>query len=360
MRILQVITDCDRRGAQVFAVELAIELRTLGHEVTTVALTPGTRSARLDVAVLGERARGVSTLRALRRQMGAADITVAHGSSTLLACTIAGFGHGRRFVYRQISNSRYWAPTWWRRLRVAAYLRAPHRVVALSSAAASDLVDYLHVPAHRIDVVPNGVPRGAFRPATTEEHTSARAALGLPADAFIVLCIGALTPEKGTSVAVEAIASSDCHLLIVGGGPDREQIEALATTTAPGRVHLVGDLSDVVPAYHAADAVVLPSFSESMPATLIEAGLCGLAAVATPVGSIPDIVLPDRTGFLTPVGDAAAIAAAFERLRTDPDLRMSLGHEAEQHCARSFEIGVVARGWQATLERALGDRSVRP
>jgi glycosyltransferase involved in cell wall biosynthesis len=353
MRILQVITDRDRRGAQVFAVSLEAALRPLGHQVATVALAPGTREARLDVEVLGEHARGVSTLRALRRQMGDADITVAHGSSTLLACALAGIGRGRPFVYRQISNSRYWAPTWWRRLRVATYLRTPRRVVALSNTAAGDLIEYLHVPASRIDVVANGVARGALLPATAEARTAARTALGLPPDAFVVLCIGALTPEKATHVAVEATASAECHLVIVGGGPDRERIEALAATAAPGRVHLLGDLSDVLPAYHAADAVVLPSFSESMPATLIEAGLCGLAAVSTPVGSTTDIVLHERTGLIVPVGDVAATSAAFERLRNDPALRAALGSAAEQHCAATFEIGVVALGWQATLERAV-------
>jgi|LakMenEpi03Aug12_release.lakeMendotaPanAssembly.Ray.scaffolds.fasta_scaffold330957_1 glycosyltransferase involved in cell wall biosynthesis len=353
MRVLQVITDRDRRGAQVFAVDLEAALRLLGHEVTTVALAPGTRSARLDVPVLGEHARGMSTLRALRRQMGEADITVAHGSSTLLACSLAGAGRGRPFVYRQISNSRYWAPTWWRRLRVATYLRAPRRVVALSNAAASDLIEYLHVPASRIDVVANGVARGAFRPATAEARAAARTAFDLPHDAFVVLCIGALTSEKGTHIAVEATASTECHLMIVGGGPDRERIEALAATAAPGRVHILGDLSDVLPAYCAADAVVLPSFSESMPATLIEAGLCGLAAVGTPVGSITDIVLHERTGLIVPVRDVAATAAAFERLRIDPVLRAAFGSAAEQHCTATFEIGVVAQGWQATLERAL-------
>lgn len=353
MRILQIITDPDRRGAQIFAKELDGELAALGHTVTTLALSRGTRSAQLDVPVLGDRARGLATLRALRRHMGNADITVAHGSSTLLACAIAGLGRRRGFVYRQISNSRYWAPTWWRRLRVAAYLRAPRRVVALSSAAAQDLVDYLRLPADRIDVVPNGVSRGAFRPATATERASARDAMHLPVDAFVVLCIGALASEKGVHIAVEATALTACHLLIVGDGPEREQIEALVATTAPQRVHVVGDLTDVIPAYHAADAVVLPSFSESMPATLIEAGMCGLAAIATPVGSIGDIVMHERTGLIVPVRDVAATATAFERLRTDPGLRSSLGNQAEHHCVASFEISVVARAWHAVLERAV-------
>jgi glycosyltransferase involved in cell wall biosynthesis len=354
MRVLQVITDRDRRGAQVFAVDLEAALRLLGHEVTTVALAPGTRSARLDVAVLGEQARGPATLRALRRRMGEVDITIAHGSSTLLACALAGLGPGRRFVYRQISDSRFWAPTWWRRGRVMAYLRLPRRIVALSDTAASDLVDYLKVPAGRIDVVANGVPRNGFVPITPSIRQAARADLGLPLDAFIVLYIGALAPEKGAHVAVEAVASTECHLAVVGGGPDRERIESLAATTAPGRIHLLGERSDVLPAYQAADVVVLPSLGgDSMPATLIEAGLCGLPTVSTPVGSITDIVLHERTGIVTPIGDVAATTAAFERLRTDTALRTRLGDEAERYCLATFEIGVVATGWQAALERAL-------
>ncbi len=172
-------------------------------------------------------------LRALRQRMGAADITIAHGSSTGLACAFTG----RRFVYRQISDSRFWAGTWPRRLRVAAYLRRARRIVALSAGAKAALVEHLWLPAGRIQVVPNGVPVGAFHVPSAGERASARAAVGLPAEGFVALYIGALVPEKGVDVAIRALAGVPAvTLAIAGGGPDRDRLEGLAGRRRPGGV----------------------------------------------------------------------------------------------------------------------------
>ena len=356
MRILHIITDTDRRGAQVFAGDLGDALGRRNHVVHTVALAPGSRRPPLDVPVLGNHRRGLTTLRALRTAMDQYDVTVAHGSSTLLACAIAGAGPGRRFVYRQISDSRFWAPTLLRRVRVMAYMRAPDRIVALSSSARDTLVDYLRVKPGRVDVVPNGVPKRTFATPTPDERRRSQVHLGLPDGVPMVLYIGALVPEKGADVAVHALRElPDIHLAIVGGGPEREHLEHLAAETAPGRVHFLGELADTVTAYWACDVVVLPSKGgDSMPATLIEAGLCGVPAVSTDVGAIDEIVLHERTGLITEIGSDTELAAALRRLVDDPKLRDRLGTAAQRHCSDHFEIDVVAAAWERTLCSAMG------
>ena len=117
VRILQAISDTDRRGAQMFAVYLGDALAELGHAVSTVALATGTMPETLDLPVLDGNAIDRRALRALRRQMAESDVTIAHGSSTLPACAIAGLGPGRPFVYRQISDPEVWSATPLRRLR---------------------------------------------------------------------------------------------------------------------------------------------------------------------------------------------------------------------------------------------------
>jgi glycosyltransferase involved in cell wall biosynthesis len=285
VRILQVITDTDRRGAQVFALDLGEEPGRLGHVVTTVALTPGSRRDRVDVRVLGDRARAPRTLLALHHAIGGADVTIAHGSSTLLACGLARLGTRRPFVYRQISDSRFWAPSLLRRGRVRQYLRTPRLIVALSQGAADTLVDYLKVPPERIVVMPNGVPQSRFRPPTAYERRSARRRFGLPDEGFVVLFIGALVPEKGADVAIRSMQGVDGRLLIVGDGPERERLRQLAARLVPEQVRFVPGLDDVLPAYHSADVLVLPSLGgDSMPAVIIEAAYCGVASIATDVG----------------------------------------------------------------------------
>jgi glycosyltransferase involved in cell wall biosynthesis len=358
VRILQVVTDTDRRGAQVFATDLGAAMTERGHDVRTVALARGRQQPHLELDVLGARRRSPDALWRLRRAMTSVDVTIAHGSATALACAVAGGGR-RRFVYRQISDTRFWANSRWRRLRVRRYLERAAAIVALSDGAKQDLVEHLAVLPEHVSVVPNGVPVGDFAPPSTASRVEARRRFGLDADAFVVLYIGALVPEKGADVAVRSVAgASGVELLVVGGGPDRQRVEELARRDCDGRVHLAGVLTDPGPAYAAADVVVLPSLGgDSMPATLIEAGFCGLPVVSTPIGSIPDIVIDGETGFVLPPGDEQALRSALECLRDDHQFRQRLGERARRRCLATFEIGVVADGWLDVLDGVVTPRA---
>jgi glycosyltransferase involved in cell wall biosynthesis len=345
MRVLQVVTDTDRRGAQTFASHLHDALAERGHDVETVALAPGRGSDRLDLPVLGRRRLAPRGVRTLRNRMRWSDVTVAHGSTTGIACA---------FVYRQIGDSRYWAPTWSRRLRVRATLRRARLVTALSPAAADTLVRYIGIDEARVRVVPNAVRVDAFSPATASERAAARAALGVGLrEVPTVLFLGALSAEKGADLAIAATSrSADWDLVVVGDGPDRDQLERDGERLAPGRVHFLGTLSDPVSAYHAADVLVLPSRSEGMPATLIEAGLCALACVATNVGSVADVVLTERTGLLVEPGDLDGLTEALRRLTVDGELRDRVGAAARAHCRARFDLEIVTGMWEQVLAEA--------
>src|SRR4051794_10190147 len=128
--ILQVVTDTDRRGAQVFAEDLHAALVRRGHGVTTVALAPGVVGG-LDLEALGPRRRSVQTLRELRCAARRHEAVLAHGSTTLPMCALALVGTSVPFAYRQISDSLFWAPDRLRRLRVRIGLARAARVVAL-------------------------------------------------------------------------------------------------------------------------------------------------------------------------------------------------------------------------------------
>lgn len=353
MRVLQVVTDTDRRGAMTFAVDLAPELETLGHEVETVALSPGVHGARLDLPVLGFRRLGLSTLRALRARARGADVAIAHGSTTLVACAAALAGSSTPFVYRQISDLRYWQRAAWRRAYVSAALGRAERVVALWSGSARLLRERLHVAAARIDVIPNAVPAADFRPATPEERTTARHRFGLPPDAAVIVYVGSLVAEKGVGDAVRAAGRVPyAHLLVVGDGPERDRLAELAASEAPGRVTFAGTVADRQAMYWAADCCVLPSRGgDSMPAVLIEAGLSAVPAVATPIDGIPEITVDGLTGRLVPPDEPAALTDAILEVL---DQRDELGAAARARCAQRFDIVAVAGRWRTTLERAAG------
>lgn len=349
MRILQVITDTDRRGAQLFARDLAGALGETGHSVQTVALAPGAVGG-LDVEILAARRRSPVAVWDLRRRMARVDVTIAHGSVTGPACALAGQGTGRPFVYRQVSDSRYWAPGPIRRERVRRTLERADRVVTLSEYNRGELVQWIGVPDERIRVVPNGVSAARFPPVDAETRRAARITLGLP-DAPMLVSVGALVAEKGNDLVVDALgALPGVHLVLAGDGPERIALEHRAERVAPGRVHFVGVLDQAVVAFRAGDVAVLASRGgDAMPATLIEAGLCGLPAVSTAVGAIPEIVLDGRTGAIVAPDDPAALTDALRRATAERDHWAAMGLAAREHCVAHFEITPVARAWVDVL-----------
>jgi glycosyltransferase involved in cell wall biosynthesis len=194
-------------------------------------------------------------------------------------------------------------------------------------------------------------------PARSGEKQAQRKALGLDPATPVVGVVGALVPEKGTDLAVEAIAVlPEVQLLIVGDGPARAGLEAQAQRVAPQRVVFAGNVPDVRAAYTALDAIALPSRGgDSMPAVLIEAGLMEVPAVSTPVEAIPEIVRPGETGALVPVGDVAALASAIQAMVAPSGAGTALGRAARTHCLRRFSIDRVADDWDRLLAELLDD-----
>jgi glycosyltransferase involved in cell wall biosynthesis len=345
-----VVTDTDRRGAQVFACDLHAELTRVGHDVRTVALAPGATGG-LDLPVLGSKRISAGTLRALRHEMGAATATIAHGSSTLPACAIASLGKRSPFVYRQISDSQFWASTAARRVRVRAGLRRAARVVTLWDGAAAAVTEMFGVPQAKIRVIPNAVPLAGFVVSDDATRRAARAGFGLDADRPTVLSIGALASEKGVDLTLAAVGEiPGTQLLVVGEGMERAALERLAQRVAPGRTTFAGVVDPVARAYAAADVVALPSRGgDSMPAVLIEAGLSGVPAVATPIGGIPEIVLDGESGVLVGVDAIGELTEAIRRFCDDPQLSQQFGDAARRHCRNHFTIGPIAERWLAVL-----------
>lgn len=346
--LLQVINDTNRRGAQTFAVDLQTVLARQGVRVETAALYPGELDRRFEVPVLGSRRLGVKTLWALRRVAARARIVAGHGAGTLPALALATARGTTPFVYRNIGDPLYWANTAARRARVRAFLSRAAAVVALWPGSAKVLVSEFRVQPARVRVIPNGVPAERCPVITAERRARARERMTLPGQAAVLCFVGSMTPEKSLGTAIEALAAlPEAQLMIVGDGPERPRLEALAASRAPGRARFFGHLSDPTPVLAAADAVVLPSLSEGLPGVLIEAGLSGLPAVASAVGGIAEIVRDGITGALVPPADPRALAEGLRRVLADAS---ALGASARRHCLERFEIQVVASAWRRLME----------
>ncbi len=354
MRVLQVVTDRDRRGAQVYATDLAAGLGNLGCEIETVALARGNHGDQLTIDVLGPSRRSLATFRALRARAHNFDVVIAHGSTTLPACAIALSGSRVPFVYRQISDPLFWAATTARRLRSKVFLARAARIVSLSESTAVVVSDHYGLRRNKIVVVPNAVPGERFAPPSPQEKTAARAELGVDERAALAISVGALVPEKGVDLAIRSLAQqAECRLLIAGDGPERGALEHLATEQLGDRARFLGSVADPRSLYAAADFLLLPSRGgDSMPAVLIEAGLSGLPAITCPIGAIADVVLNGETGVLVEPDDLDALRAAVESLSSDRELAQRLGVGAHAHCSACFTIETTAPLWMGLLRQA--------
>jgi glycosyltransferase involved in cell wall biosynthesis len=257
-------------------------------------------------------------------------------------------------VYRQISNSLFWARSPARRARVRVALSRASRVVALWGGAAATLQQHFGVRRERVRVIPNAVVTERFSPVVPHQRLAARRGYALRADMFTLVCAGALVADKGFDLVIDAVGRTpSAQLLVAGEGPEHAALRALADRAAPGRVAFVGAVPDIRSALAAGDAVVLASRGgDCMPAVLIEAGLMQLPSIATPVEAIPEIVRPGVTGELVPISDAAALARAIAQMEADPGRTTDLGHAAREHCLERFSMRSVGQQWLLVLREA--------
>lgn len=197
--------------------------------------------------------------------------------------------------------------------------------------------------------MPNPVDTERFRPLGTSEKIHLRQQLGLPEQAFIIVSVGRLAPEKELPSLLQAFAgigraNPDALLVLVGDGPDRQNLEALARDLGPVQIRFVGRKPDSeVPLWlQASDAFALVSSLEGLPCALIEAMAAGLPPVVSDIPANTQLVTADVDGLIVPLREIVSMAAAFGRLMQDEELRRRLGTQARTRVVQTFSNEIVA------------------
>jgi len=222
----------------------------------------------------------------------------------------------------------------------ASIVRCSDAVLASCTVEAEQIADLYDADPQRIAVVAPGVDHAFFGPG---HRPQARRALGLPTEGTLLLFVGRIQPLKCADLAVRALAelardlSGDFRLAVVGGpsGPHGEQ--ALVELIELSRELGVSDRVTLVPPqphellstwYRAADAVLVPSRSESFGLVALEAAACGTPVVASAVGGLTTLVEHGRTGFLVEDPDPGTYADWVRRIVSEPLLAERLSTAA--------------------------------
>lgn len=183
--------------------------------------------------------------------------------------------------------------------------------------------------------------------------------LGVTADVPLVGAVGRLAPIKDLQTFLRAVRLLPAvHAAVVGDGEERSGLELLARELGiADRVHFTGWWMDIPAAMADLDCVVLTSLNEGTPVSLIEALACGRPVVATDVGGVRFVVEHERSGLLVQSGDAAATAAAVERVLSSPSASRSLVREGRGLVAARFHKDRLLRDIHSLYSEILSSRN---
>ncbi len=316
-------------------------LRALGFRVTEL-----NQHHAYDLHIL------VALIRYVRRQR----IEIIH--THLLASDVMGRLVGfltRRPVVSTIHNGRVdleqepahqqWMERW------SAHLWC-RRLIVVSALLRDEIADWFGMPQSRVIAIPNAADTKRFQPRPGFDPAPLKQTL-VGGDYRLVTNVARLMPQKAQHFFVEAAAQvaatrPDVRFVIVGDGPLRGEILALAAACGiADRFSVTGIRNDVPDILAASQVFVLSSLWEGMPISLLEAMTAGCPAVATDVGGVGQLLQHNKTGLLVPPADPTALAAAIADCLDHPAAARRRSAAAATLIAQQYSLTAMARKWEA-------------
>jgi glycosyltransferase involved in cell wall biosynthesis len=304
-----------------------------GVQVRTLAFDKPYAPLQFAAALLRERpplvhfhfVRAYSPLVALARALGAR--VIVHDHMTLGVPYVPVPTPSRAWV---IARDLY------KKTRARLLNRLIARRVAVSRFVAERVRAAESVDEAQLTVIENGINLPRFACADARQ---ARTELGIGGRPLAV-CVSRLAADKGVDTLLHAfrLTAEQARLVIVGDGPERDKLCALARRLGlDERVQFVGVRDDVERLYAAADVVVQPSqFEEAFGLSVIEAMAASRPTLVTASGAMPELVDYGRAGVVVPRGDAAALATALQGLFGDRARARTLAEAARRRAEERF------------------------
>jgi L-malate glycosyltransferase len=330
-RVISSIICClDDAGA------LGIELEREGYHVEILGRRPGIDyevARRLAKVIL---ANGVSIIHAHQYTpyfygfLAAMNIMVSNGGRRPgLILT----EHGLHYPYKR-KLKRY--------LVNPLMLYAADEIITICEYTKKILIKYDNYPQKRTRVIYNGVDVEAFR--RPVESAKKKEELGLPSDSKIIGIVARLDPVKNHSLLFRAFNLithdlSNTFVMVVGEGPEENKLKALAQELGiADRIRFLGSRRDISELLHICDVFVLPSISEGMPVTLIEAMASGVPTVATCVGGNCEVVRDGITGFIVRDNEIGEISNRILTIINNKELGKTMGQAGAKWVGEAFNI----------------------
>jgi len=258
-------------------------------------------------------------------------------------------------IITTVHGKNYYGDKWRRRL---AYRFAARRstMVAVSEDLKGFLMQRIGIHPNRIRVVYNGIDLQTYK--VNDSNNAIRDELGISPDQPIIGTVGNLFAVKGQSYLLRACKSIANHfpnfvLLVAGAGEELVMLEQQANILGiSGNVKFLGFREDVPSLLQAMDVFVLPSLSEGLPLSILEAMAMQKPVVASNVGGIPEVVQDGMTGCLVPPSDPEALADKILQLLHHPQAAVTLGKQGRKRVEVTFGLNQMVYEYQSLYANA--------
>ncbi len=361
MKILQLIPGLVSGGAEQAVVDINVALLRAGHG-SLVASSGGPRTA--EIVAVG----GTHITLPLATKNPALMLVNAYRLADIITARGIDIVHARS---RAPAWSGYFAARLTRRPFVttfhAAYafenaakkyyngvMARGVRVIAISDFIAAHIRANYPEAASRVMTIPRGIDLTVFNPAavTSVRRTALRTQWGVADSVPLILMPARISRIKGHAVLIEALRrlradhpAFPFHVVIVGAAQGRDDYigelrQTIAAADLTAHVTIAEPCRDMAAAYTAADLVVAPSLvAEGFGRVPVEAQAMGVPVIASALGGFLETIIPDMTGWLVPVGDAAALAQRIAQVLTlEPAKRAALVARANDHARARYNL----------------------
>lgn len=348
MRVLEAITPSRIGGAEVYVADICEEFSRLG--VDTELFIPSGRpfvkyAAERGHASINWKTHGkldpVTVIR-LASYIRSHHIDVIH--THLSTASLLGAWAAKLAGVPSVAHVHG--------LNTATCFKHSTAVIAVSEAVKKHLCAQ-GLNHDRVHVVHNGVDLARFSPVPIAD---AKHAQGFDESTPVFGVFGRLSEEKGQRSAIEAmfILSKTCpsaRLMIVGDGKTRDDLVNSAQALGiSGNVEFKGFNADVRGLMSACNAVIVPSLKEGFGLAAVEAMALSRPVIATNVGGLPEIVVPDDTGLLVPANSPQQIAEAMEKVITEMSTAERMGKSGRTRAESCFDLKTQIKAVYSILE----------
>jgi len=371
MKILQLVTKRQYRGAELFAAYLSGELIKLGHEIIFVGLYENENTV-LNVEYADNRdlisaKNGRFSIGLVQKIIKLVketkpDIIQCNGSDTLKYAVAASCFFGNiPLVYRNISIISEWISNGPKKIVYKKMFQYISYVTAVGDEALADFIKTYNYPINQTEVIRRGIPiKGLDRDGLYKEL---RLYMGFDEKTKIALHIGNLSPEKNHEFLLDIFEElknedSDIKLVCVGSGILLEKMKQIVQERCLSQsVFFLGFRKDIPELLAGSDCLVLCSKVEGVPGVIMEAGTQKIPSISTNVGGVSEVLIDGQTGFLIDNFDKKVFKEKLMELMQNSDLRRILGENAFNMISKGFDPEINAKKFEGLYRNLINSKT---